>query len=154
PVYANTTGSAYPAEAAAAKDLLGNQLAKPVEFVAQVRAMHAAGVRTFLEVGPGQTLTRLVGQIAADPAGSLSDAAAVAVDSSGGEGPGVLAWALALGGWGAGGSAVGRGGWEAGSGCRPPALREKPGLVIPIWGANYVSPRPTRAPAPPVSVLA
>jgi acyl transferase domain-containing protein/acyl carrier protein len=65
-VYANTTAAPYPTEDGAAKDLLAHQLAQPVAFVEQIRAMADAGVRTFLEVGPGSVLTRLVDAICAD----------------------------------------------------------------------------------------
>ena len=64
PVYANTTGGLYPDDAAPARDLLADQLARPVEWVRQIEAMLAAGVRTFLEVGPGARLTGLVEAIA------------------------------------------------------------------------------------------
>ncbi len=56
PVFANTTAAEYPADAAAARDLLANQLAQPVAFVEQMRAMAEGGVRTFVEVGPGTGL--------------------------------------------------------------------------------------------------
>ena len=36
---------------------------RPVEFVDQIRNMAAAGVTTFVEVGPGSTLTKLVESI-------------------------------------------------------------------------------------------
>jgi acyl transferase domain-containing protein len=60
PVYANTTGEPYPDDEQSARDLLGHQLARPVEFVRMLENMHAAGVRTFVEVGPGARLTGLV----------------------------------------------------------------------------------------------
>ena len=68
PVYANTTAGEYPAASAAARELLGNQLAKPVEFVEQIRVMAKSGVRTFAEVGPGRVLAKLVEAIAPDAA--------------------------------------------------------------------------------------
>ncbi len=43
PVYANTTASPYPEDPEAARNLLAGQLAEPVEFVAEVEAMHRAG---------------------------------------------------------------------------------------------------------------
>ncbi len=66
PVYANTIAAEYPADPVAAKTLLAYQLAKPVEFVAEIEAMYAAGVRTFVEVGPGSRLTGLVRAILGD----------------------------------------------------------------------------------------
>src|SRR5262249_3965143 len=52
PVFANATAAPYPDDPRAARDLLADQLARPVEFVAQIEAMHRMGARTFLEVGP------------------------------------------------------------------------------------------------------
>jgi len=60
PVYANATAAPYPNDANDARVLIGGQLAKPVRWVEQVEAMYAAGVRTFIEVGPGDVLTNLV----------------------------------------------------------------------------------------------
>ena len=57
PVFANATGAVYPEHDEAARDLLADQLSRPVEFVAQIEAMYRAGARTFLEVGPDSKLT-------------------------------------------------------------------------------------------------
>ena len=62
PVYANTTAETYPDDADAMRSLLGEQLANPVRFVDQVRRMHDDGIRTFVEVGPRSTLTKMVGK--------------------------------------------------------------------------------------------
>ncbi|WP_432840300.1 ACP S-malonyltransferase [Dactylosporangium sp. CA-092794] len=60
PVMSSVTGAPFdPAEAA---DLLARQVAAPVEWVAAVRALRAAGVTDFDEVN-GTTLTTLIGQI-------------------------------------------------------------------------------------------
>ncbi|MCZ7681773.1 MAG: acyltransferase domain-containing protein [Sandaracinaceae bacterium] len=61
PVYANATAAPY--EASRVRETLAAQIAEPVRFVEQIEAMHAAGVRTFVEVGPGSVLTGLVGRI-------------------------------------------------------------------------------------------
>src|SRR4029077_21189075 len=63
PVYANTTAAPYPQDAGKARDLLAGQLARPVEWVAEIENLFRAGVRTFLEVGPGARLAGLVGAI-------------------------------------------------------------------------------------------
>ncbi len=60
PVYANLDGRPYPADPAALAARLRAHLENPVDFVAQIEAMYAAGVRTFVEVGPGRVLTGLV----------------------------------------------------------------------------------------------
>ncbi|WP_018680512.1 type I polyketide synthase [Actinokineospora enzanensis] len=73
PVYANRTAAPYGSpespETGSGADVraeLAAQVASPVRFVEQVRAMHAAGARTFVEVGPGSVLTGLVGAILGD----------------------------------------------------------------------------------------
>ncbi|HMB03887.1 MAG TPA: beta-ketoacyl synthase N-terminal-like domain-containing protein, partial [Isosphaeraceae bacterium] len=63
PVYSNVTAAPYPADAASIAAQVGAHLARPVRFAAMVEAMHAAGARLFVEVGPGATLTPLVGSI-------------------------------------------------------------------------------------------
>ncbi|MFF4365007.1 SDR family NAD(P)-dependent oxidoreductase [Streptomyces sp. NPDC001594] len=63
PVWSNTTAAPYPADADGVRALLARQVAEPVRFVEQVEAMYAAGVRTFVEAGPGRVLCGLVGRI-------------------------------------------------------------------------------------------
>src|SRR5699024_6784475 len=57
PVFSNLTADAYPADARKIRDLLAAQVVNGVRFTEQVRAMHDAGARVFVEVGPGRTLT-------------------------------------------------------------------------------------------------
>ncbi len=66
PVYSNTTAGAYPHEPDAVRALLAAQVARPVRFVEEIEAMYAAGARVFVETGPGQVLTNLVGAILGD----------------------------------------------------------------------------------------
>jgi acyl transferase domain-containing protein/NAD(P)-dependent dehydrogenase (short-subunit alcohol dehydrogenase family) len=42
---------------------LAEQLVRPVEFVAQIEKAYAAGLRRFVEIGPKNVLSRLVGEI-------------------------------------------------------------------------------------------
>ncbi len=63
PVYANATAAPYKKTAKAQRATLSEQIGNPVRFVEQIEAMYAAGVRTFIEVGPGSVLTKLVGRI-------------------------------------------------------------------------------------------
>jgi acyl transferase domain-containing protein len=63
PVFANTTAAPYPADPAAIRSLLSEQVAGSVRFVDQIEAMYEAGVRVFVEAGPGRVLTQLVGKI-------------------------------------------------------------------------------------------
>ncbi|WP_249030860.1 type I polyketide synthase [Micromonospora echinospora] len=65
-VWSNRTATAYPAHADGVRHELAAQIGAPVRFVQQIEAMYAAGVRTFVEAGPGQVLTRLVQAILAD----------------------------------------------------------------------------------------
>ena len=65
-MYGNENASLYPDDDAAARKQLGRQLAKPVRFVEMIQAMYNNGARTFIEVGPGSTLTGLVDRILDD----------------------------------------------------------------------------------------
>ncbi|MFE9798240.1 SDR family NAD(P)-dependent oxidoreductase [Streptomyces goshikiensis] len=66
PVWSNTTAEPYPAGADAVRETLAGQLARPVRFVDQVEAMYTAGVRTFVEAGPGRVLSGLVSRVLGD----------------------------------------------------------------------------------------
>ncbi|WP_235470918.1 type I polyketide synthase, partial [Streptomyces platensis] len=63
PVWSGATARPYAREASAVRDTLADQVAAQVRFVDQIEDMYAAGVRTFVEAGPGRVLTGLVGQI-------------------------------------------------------------------------------------------
>jgi acyl transferase domain-containing protein/NAD(P)H-dependent flavin oxidoreductase YrpB (nitropropane dioxygenase family) len=90
PVYSNVTAAPYPADPATIAVQMGEHLARPVRFAEMVAAMHADGARTFVEVGPGSTLTSLVGAILGD-----RSHLAVACDPSGRRGIAGLLQALA-----------------------------------------------------------
>jgi len=62
-VYAGRDAEAYPADPDAVRDGLTAQIAAPVRFVDVIETMYDRGVRTFVEVGAGSTLSGLVGQI-------------------------------------------------------------------------------------------
>jgi [acyl-carrier-protein] S-malonyltransferase len=54
---------------------LASQMVAPVEWVGSVREMVANGVDTFVEIGPGHVLSRLIRRISTDVAAiSLNDA--------------------------------------------------------------------------------
>lgn len=59
PVYSNVTGGLYPG-ADAVKALLAEQVANPVRWVAIMEALLEDGVESFVEIGPGKTLTGFV----------------------------------------------------------------------------------------------
>jgi [acyl-carrier-protein] S-malonyltransferase len=63
PVVSNVTGEPVSA-AAEIRALLARQVSSPVEWVRSVRAMHAAGADTFIELGPGTALAGMVRRIA------------------------------------------------------------------------------------------
>jgi len=65
PVYSNTTGEPYPADAQAAQTVLANHILHPVIFKTQIERVYAAGGRIFVEVGPRRVLTNLVADILA-----------------------------------------------------------------------------------------
>ena len=66
PVFSNTTAADTRPRRPRQGSCWPGQLAQPVEFVAEIEAMHAAGIRTFVEVGPGSRLTGLVKAILGD----------------------------------------------------------------------------------------
>ena len=151
PVFANTTATEYPSDPVAARDLLGNQLAKPVAFADEIRAMIAAGVRTFVEVGPGSVLTRLAEATISGAGGPELET--FSLDASSGRRPGVVDLAQLLARLAARGHAVRLAAWEAGSRCRP-APDPRPGPTVPLCGANYVNPRPKRPARAPIAAPA
>jgi malonyl CoA-acyl carrier protein transacylase len=62
-VWSNTTAAPYPVDPDILRATLAGQVGAPVRFVEQIEAMYAAGVRTFVEAGPGTVLTDLVGAV-------------------------------------------------------------------------------------------
>ncbi|MFI0793750.1 beta-ketoacyl synthase N-terminal-like domain-containing protein, partial [Micromonospora rubida] len=66
PVWSNLTAAPYSGDADGVRHHLAEQIGAPVRFVEQIEAMYAAGARVFVEVGPGQVLTRLVGAVLGD----------------------------------------------------------------------------------------
>ena len=63
PVWSNRTASAYPQQAGGVRAELAAQVGAPVRFAEQIESMYEAGARVFVEAGPGQVLTGLVGAI-------------------------------------------------------------------------------------------
>jgi acyl transferase domain-containing protein/NAD(P)-dependent dehydrogenase (short-subunit alcohol dehydrogenase family) len=141
PVFSNTTASEYPASASKARKLLAGQLARPVEFVAEIEAMHVAGVRTFVEVGPGARLSGLVKSILGEHRHT-----SVAVDASSGKRSGIADLARCLAQLAVLGHGVQLAAWDEGYQPTTQAAGKKPAMTIPLCGANYVKPRPKRQP--------
>ena len=62
-VFSNTTAELYPEGSVNVRARLAEHIACSVQFVREVEAMYAEGVRIFVEVGPGRVLTGLVARI-------------------------------------------------------------------------------------------
>jgi acyl transferase domain-containing protein/acyl carrier protein len=130
PVFANTTALPYPDDTEAARALLAGQLARPVEFVAQVEAMYRMGARTFLEVGPDSKLTGMTRAILEN-----REHLALAVDSARGANGNQYDLACALASLASVGYAVELTRWDEGR-YDPGMTLKKPGLTVKICGAN------------------
>jgi [acyl-carrier-protein] S-malonyltransferase len=63
PLYSNRTGKPYEDDVAG---LLSSQICSPVQWETIIRNMIAAGVDTFIEIGPGKTLTNMIRKISKD----------------------------------------------------------------------------------------
>ena len=63
PVYSNTTARPHVADVGAMRQQMADHLIRPVEFAAEIEAMHGDGARVFVEVGPKSVLSRLVTKI-------------------------------------------------------------------------------------------
>jgi acyl transferase domain-containing protein len=66
PIFSNTTAAPYPTDAADIAELLAEHLVNPVRFRDEIDAMHRAGARIFVEVGPQAILTGLVRETLAE----------------------------------------------------------------------------------------
>jgi acyl transferase domain-containing protein len=148
PVYANTTAGIYPADAAQAKALLAAQLGEPVEFVAEIEAMYAAGVTGFLEVGPGNRLTGLVQAILGE-----RPHLACALDASTGKRSGVADLARMLAQLAALGYGVKLAAWDEGHRPEDPSKGKKPVMTVPLCGANYLKPKTKKPPVLPARMV-
>jgi len=131
-VFSNDTAQPYPANLEDARGLLAEHMLRPVDFVGEIEAMHRAGVRTFVEVGPRSILTGLVGAILKDrPFHALT------LDASSGRQSGSADLAKALCHLAALGFPVRLEKWEN---PEPPA--EEYRMRVPVAGANFRSPEP------------
>ena len=136
PVYANSLGDTYPEETEEVRRILGEQIANPVRFVDQLEAMYAAGARTFIEVGPGSVLTRLVGQVFGDRSHR-----AISTDQKGKHG--VTALNDAIGRMATAGLSLDLAPlWGAYAPIGDPRQADKPAFTISICGSNYGKPYP------------
>jgi acyl transferase domain-containing protein/NAD(P)-dependent dehydrogenase (short-subunit alcohol dehydrogenase family) len=138
PVFSNTTGEKYPDDPAKARELLAGQLAKPVEFVKEIRNMYEYGVRTFLEVGPGARMAGLIKSIL-DKTGDFT---VVSIDSSKGKKNGVMDLARTLSQLASLGYNINLTLWNPVPEIVKAELNKpKPKITVPICGANYMKPK-------------
>ena len=149
-----TRRPAVPGRPHDARDLLADQLARPVAFVGQVGNMARAGVRTFVEVGPGSVLTRLA-EATLSPGRTWPDWDCVRprrVRRK--ERPGVLDLAHALARLAARGHPVDLAAWEAGQTYPVPDRQARAhradhrGELRPPQGGEADCRRPTVSPRP------
>ena len=131
-VFSNDTAQPYPSNPDDARSLLAEHMLRPVDFVGAIEAMHRAGVRTFVEIGPRSILTGLVGAILKD-----RPFQALALDASSGRQSGLTDLASALCHLAALGFPVRLENWEN---PEPPA--EEYRMRVPVAGANFRSPEP------------
>ncbi|MFQ5559265.1 MAG: beta-ketoacyl synthase N-terminal-like domain-containing protein, partial [Nitrospinota bacterium] len=142
PVFSNTTGSPYPKKSMDAKKLLSGQLAEPVEFVKLIENMYSAGVTTFLEVGPGSKLSKLILEILhAKPVKALS------LDATSGKGSGLHDLAITLARLVTAGHNLDLSLWNPGVSGEKDLKNKKKVMTIPVCGANHFKPRETRTTA-------
>ncbi|MFK7860640.1 MAG: beta-ketoacyl synthase N-terminal-like domain-containing protein [Granulosicoccus sp.] len=133
-VYANSTAAAYPSGKSALVKVLSEQIGKPVLFRQILEKMHAQGVTTFVEVGPGSVLTNLVQQTL--PA---HDVSAIALDDKNGNSTTSLL--CAIGQLAVSGVTLDLAGLY--EGLPAPVEREQPGKhSVELLGSNYQKPYP------------
>ncbi|WP_435193230.1 SDR family oxidoreductase [Streptomyces sp. NRRL F-5630] len=137
-VWGNADAAPYPDQPDEVRRALARHLASPVRFHEQIDAMHAAGVRTFVEVGAGHTLTGLVGQILGERAHT-----AVALERPGADG--VTGLHTALGRLAVAGVPLDFAHlWAPYGPARTPEKEREPRMTVTIGGANHRDPRPPR----------
>ena len=142
PVLSNTTTEAYPDGIDSAKKILAEQLANPVRFVEQIEKLHERGVDTFIEIGPGKTLTGLINSILEG-----KKITAIATDISVGKKQGQYDLALVLATLAANGKELDIAKWdEACAAIERSDKNVKPAMTIAISGANYTMPREAKPP--------
>lgn len=64
--YSGALGASYQVTRESAADAIVRQAVAPFDFTRVIRTAYADGVRTFIEVGPGATCTRMIDQILLD----------------------------------------------------------------------------------------
>ncbi len=139
-VYANTTGVQYPYGEENIKQLLAQQLARPVNFVAEIENLYRQGARVFVEVGPGARLSSMVKAIL-----GKQSYHALALDSSAGKRSGIVDLARLLAQCAALGLPLTLSAWDADF-ALPAEPEKKGGLVVELTGANQFRKKEKRPP--------
>ena len=71
PVAANVTGQFYPTSREDILEILGKQVASPVQFIKGMETLYEAGARVFVEIGPKRVLNALANDIFKDRSGVM-----------------------------------------------------------------------------------
>ncbi|RKZ66115.1 MAG: beta-ketoacyl synthase, partial [Gammaproteobacteria bacterium] len=148
-VLANTTADEYPDNEDEIRQLLAGQLVNPVRFVEQIEKMAALGVRTFVEVGPGNRLSSLVKSIL-----DKNDFQILSLDTSSGKRHGQYDLANLLANLAVLGKEIDLKKWDenyldsADEASSNNAGDKKPAMTISLSGANYMMPREKRPARP------
>ena len=71
PVAANVTGQFYPTSREETLEILGKQVASPVQFIKGMETLYEAGARVFVEIGPKRVLNALANDIFKDRSGVM-----------------------------------------------------------------------------------
>lgn len=140
-VYRNTTGTPYSNDNDEIRAALAQQIASPVAFVEMIRNMYAAGISTFVEVGPGNVLSNLVQAILAEKPHRV-----MALDQSRGKQIGQFDLGCVLAQLSVLGYTLDLQKWAPNTPSLP--AQKKPTMTVPLNGANYVSPKTVRPPVP------
>ncbi|MEU2023670.1 SDR family NAD(P)-dependent oxidoreductase [Streptomyces sp. NPDC016469] len=140
-VYGNADAAPYPTDPEGVRRRIAGHLASPVLFQDQIEAMYGSGVRTFVEIGPGNALTVLAGQILGDRPHT-----AVSLDGSGRNATGGLH--AALGELSVRGVPLELGAlWAPYDSPEISAKEREPRMTVKISGANHGQLPPPRAAA-------
>jgi acyl transferase domain-containing protein len=138
PVFSGVTAEAHGEAPDGIRRILSEQIASPIRFVEMVEAMHTAGARTFIEVGPKSVLTGLAGKIL-----SGRDHTAISMERRGKSGTEGLLLALAKMVAAGVPMSLGRLFTEYADPIDP-NTHGPPKMAIPINGSNYGKPYPPK----------
>jgi acyl transferase domain-containing protein len=131
PVWSGELAAPYDPESTNKRKRLAQQIANPVRFVDMVRGMADAGIRTFIEVGPGSVLTSLVDRTLED-----LDHQAIALDRRGKDG--VVSLSRGIAQLVAAGVSLDFGAlWQGYGEPEDIGKRTQPRLAVPISGVNH-----------------